>query len=278
MLNIISIDVEEIYHAEYVRPYAPTNIRPRAPDGVREALFLLDRSGAEATFFVVGEVAERHPGLLSAIRDRGHEVGFHGYSHKPLWRMVPEEFKDELSLAKKVLGRDCRGFRAPSFSLDLKTAWALGVLAEEGYVYDSSLFPARTPLYGLPGTPIVPYRPSLSDPRIMDKEGPIIEFPILTLEIGKIRVPLGGGFYLRLVPISLLVKVIQKLNRRGIPAIVYVHSWELDPRTPKIAIRSPWKFFITYYRIRDVLGKLAYLLSRARFTSFMNYLEHEGLM
>ena len=278
ILNIISVDVEEIYHAEYIRPSARAVRWSRAPRGVEEALSLLDRLGVEATFFLVGEVVEKHPGLLRAILDRGHEVGFHGYSHKPLWRMTPSEFREELVLAKKVLRRNCKGFRAPSFSLDTRTSWALSILAEEGYIYDSSVFPARTPLYGLPDAPTRPYRPSLFDPRAEDNDAPIIEFPILTLEFNGIRIPLGGGFYLRLFPIELLLKVIHKLNEQGAPAVIYVHSWELDPMTPRIATTSPLKFFVTYYRLGSTSKKLASLLSKGRFTSFRRYLEHEGLI
>ena len=278
VLNIISVDVEEIYHAEYIRPGARAVRWSRAPRGVEEALSLLDRLSVEATFFLVGKVVEKHPGLLRAILDRGHEVGFHGYSHKPLWRMTPSEFRKELALAKKVLGRNCKGFRAPSFSLDTRTPWALSILAEEGYIYDSSVFPARTPLYGLPDAPTRPYRPSLFDPRVEDNDAPIIEFPILTLEFNGIRIPLGGGFYFRLFPIELLLKIIHKLNEQGVPAVIYVHSWELDPMTPRIAITSPLKFFVTYYRLGSTSKKLASLLSKGRFTSFRRYLEHEGFI
>jgi len=279
VLNVISIDVEEIYHAELARRDAPRlklSLKPRALVGVRKALSLLEEHGVHATFFFVGEVAELDPGLPEELEERGHEVGFHGYHHKPLWELSPEGLREEIRAFKRLVQVRCVGFRAPSFSLDLRTSWALRVLAEEGFSYDSSVMPTRTPLYGLPGAPTRPYRPSLSDPRVEDESSPLLEFPATTLGLGPLRLPLTGGFYLRATPVRLLLAVIKRLNRCGLPAVLYVHTWELDPKTPLVPLRGPAKVFATYYSLTSTVRKLKYLLSQARFTSFMDYVERRG--
>ena len=280
-LNILSVDVEELYHAEYVRASAARwahLLRPRALEGLNIVLDLLRECKAEATFFFVGEVAEASPGVLEELEGLGHEVGFHGYHHRPLWEMGPEELRDEVRAFRRLSRVRCEGFRAPSFSLDLRTAWALRVLAEEGFTYDSSIFPARTPLYGLPGAPTRPYKPSLSDPRLEDERSPIWEFPATLLELGPLRVPLCGGFYLRLTPADLIVGAVRRLNRHGQPAILYVHVWELDPKAGRVPLQSPWRTFVTYYNLGGVAVKLRHILRRARFTSFRSFMEREGLL
>ncbi|RLF13694.1 MAG: polysaccharide deacetylase, partial [Thermoprotei archaeon] len=239
-LNILSIDVEELYHAEYVRStVSGRGLEARARVGIEEALRLLEKHGRKATFFFVGEVAERWPDILIELEELGHEIGFHGYSHRPLWEMGPDEFRRELAAFRNILGHACKGFRAPSFSLDMRTSWALRILAENGYSYDSSIFPIRTPLYGLSGAPIKPYRPSLSDPRAEDTNGPLLEFPIAVFKMGPVKLPIGGGFYLRLTPVEAILATIRSLNKKGIPAVIFVHSWELDPQTPIIPLDDP---------------------------------------
>ena len=277
-LNILSIDVEELYHAEYVRStVSGRGLEARARVGIEEALRLLEKHGRKATFFFVGEVAERWPDILIELEELGHEIGFHGYSHRPLWEMGPDEFRRELAAFRNILGHACKGFRAPSFSLDMRTSWALRILAENGYSYDSSIFPIRTPLYGLSGAPIKPYRPSLSDPRAEDTNGPLLEFPIAVFKMGPVKLPIGGGFYLRLTPVEAILATIRSLNKKGIPAVIFVHSWELDPQTPIIPLDDPLKTFVTYYNIRMTVKKLSCLISRARFTSFEHYLEETGV-
>lgn len=279
-MNILSVDVEELYHAEYVREDAArwaSRLRPRAIEGLKRALDLLEEHKIEATFFFVGEVAEGSPGVLEELKEMGHEVGFHGYHHKPLWEMGPEELRAEIRAFRRLVGPSCKGFRAPSFSLDRRTAWALEVLAEEGFSYDSSVFPAKTPLYGLPGAPIRPYRPSLLDPGVEDERSPLLEFPVMTIQLGPLRLPLGGGFYMRLAPAEVIIGAIRKLNHHGLPAVLYVHTWELDPGMPRVPLASPWRTFVTYYGLRGTVRKLRRILSSARFTSFRGFMEHEGL-
>lgn len=281
ILNILSIDVEELYHAEYVRKTASSRIlrkRPRARAGVEAALRILEERGTNATFFFVGEVAEREPGLLKELEERGHEIGFHGYHHRPLWETSPYEFKEGLVAFKKLLRSSCKGFRAPSFSINVDTAWALNILVREGLIYDSSIFPLKTPLYGLLKAPHRPYRPSLSDPRLEDKTSPLIEFPITVFKLGIFKLPVGGGFYLRLLPVRVILSVIKSLNKKGIPAVIFAHSWELDPNPPVIPLKNLVKSFVTYYNIRATTSKLSYLLSKVEFTSFEGYLETLGLI
>jgi len=280
VLNILSIDAEELYHAEYVRS-SPSSYflkrAPRARAGIEMAMDILRKHDVRATFFFVGEVAERWPELTEELEEKGHEIGFHGYHHRPLWEMKPDELREEIRSFRSLLGHPCRGFRAPSFSIDMRTTWALRVLVGEGYLYDSSIFPFRTPLYGLPGAPTRPYRPSLSDPRLEDEDSPLLEFPITVGELGPLRIPIGGGFYLRLMPVNIIRTIIKDLNKRGLPAIIFVHSWELDAKTPISPLGSPFKTFITYYNIGATSKKLAYLISSVKFTTFEDYIENTGL-
>ncbi|MFQ5712159.1 MAG: polysaccharide deacetylase family protein, partial [Candidatus Geothermarchaeales archaeon] len=153
MKNILTIDVEEIFHTEYAKQ-GTLKRDFKTPSNLPRVIELLETYGAKATFFILGEIAEIFPGILEEIRGGGHEVAFHGYDHEPLWRLTEEKFKGEIEgfdqLLRRSLGERCIGFRAPSLSLNNDTRWALKVLADAGYRYDSSIIPAKTPLYGSP--------------------------------------------------------------------------------------------------------------------------------
>jgi polysaccharide deacetylase family protein (PEP-CTERM system associated) len=174
MLNALTIDVEDWYHPELVRSCAsasgmdPGADRPQIEASTGALLDLLRQRDIKATFFVVGEIAQRHPCLIQAIAAEGHELGCHGMGHRPLWELTPDEFRSDLEqfasvMSSVVPGVDIIGFRAPTFSMDNRTRWALTVLGSMGYHYDSSIFPLRTTLYGVSGGPLHPYHPSLGD-------------------------------------------------------------------------------------------------------------------
>jgi len=279
MKNILTIDVEEIFHTEYARNLKRTGNVFRTPSSMPAILKLLDEHSTKATFFLVGELAERYPSVVKEIIDGGHEVAFHSYDHKPLWDKNPEQLETEIErfneLLMSITGDRCSGFRAPSFSLDNKTRWALDVLDEARMLYDSSVFPAWTPLYGVSGALMRPYKPSRDDLTVEDIDRKLWEFPLAIYSFLGLRIPAAGGFYLRLAS-SLVKRAIEKMNKDGLPAVVYVHNWELDPETPKLKL-GIYHSFVTYHNINKTIEKLRYLLTNFNFISLRDYVKTEGL-
>jgi len=277
LLNLLTVDFEEWYHPEYVKDKCPQNKKENSPQDLRKTLDLLEKCKTEATFFVVGEIARRHPELIEQIRDSGHEIAFHGYDHEPLWKKNAEAFRSEIKLFDSVAKENCMGFRAPSFSLSNKTSWALKVLEDIGYKYDSSIFPAKTFLYGVQGAPLKPYKPSYSDLTREDSDGKIWEFPLLVYPISGFRLPVAGGFYMRFFSAKLILRAIKKTNKNGNPAVLYCHTWELNPEIPKLKL-GPYRSFVTYYNLEKTSARFDQVLSEFRFTSIRNYMEKTGLL
>lgn len=276
MDNILTIDLEEWYHPEYVKSKAPTNKEERVTRSLNSALQLLSEHNVNATFFVVGELAEKHSDMMETIRENGHEVAFHGYYHEPLWKLDTETFRLELRKFDSLARDKCIGFRAPSFSLNNKTKWALKVLEDAGYKYDSSIFPTKTPLYGVWMAPTRPYKPSYEDVAKEDDSEKLWEFPLLVYSLSGLRIPIAGGFYLRLFPVNLVKRAIKKANKRGAPAVLYLHSWELDPEMSRLRLGA-YRSFVTYYNIEEVKKKFKCVLSDFEFVSFRNYIEEKQL-
>jgi polysaccharide deacetylase family protein (PEP-CTERM system associated) len=275
--SILTIDLEEWSHPEYVRKFAPENAKERASESIAATLHLLSQCDSKATFFVVGEIAEKHPELIDRIIETGHEVAFHGYHHEQLWKIDAETYRLELEKFNSLTKQKCIGYRAPSFSLNNTTRWALKALEDAGFKYDSSVFPTKTPLYGVPGAPTRPYKPSHDDIAKEDEHTKLWEFPLLTYSIIGLRMPIAGGFYLRLFPTRLIKRAIRKANSEGFPAVVYVHSWELDLKTPKLKI-GRYRSFVTYHNIEQTGKKLKSILSSSKFTCFREYLEEKSLI
>lgn len=273
--NILSIDIEEIFHIEYARQIKQQYTVYRTPKNIKGVLELLAEHDVTATFFMVGEIAEKFPEVVKMLVDEGHEVAFHGWSHIPLWELNPEVFRQEI-IKFKMLYPNCMGFRAPSFSLNNNTKWALKMLKEQNFLYDSSIFPVWTPLYGVYGAPQRPYMPSLSD---VSKEGNenygIIEFPLSVYCSLGFKLPIAGGFWLRFLNFKVIKKGIQKMNKRALPAVLYVHNWELDPDTPRLKL-NPYKSFVTYHGIEKTKKLLKCLLREFNFTSFADYIKTSG--
>ena len=269
-LHALSVDLEDWYHPELImRTGGAVAPQPRIEQAAESILSLLKRAGQRATFFVLGEVAQKHPATIQRIHDEGHEIASHGMSHTPLWRLDRRGFEMELAQFDRTIHeilRDVRvrGFRAATFSLDSSTSWALEVLADNGYEYDSSIFPMRTQLYGVSGAPLGIYRPSLADLRRHDEGGRILEFPPSVLAVGPVRVPVGGGSYFRLLPGTLWLKLLGEVEKRR-PAMIYVHPWECDPLTPRLPL-GLFARFVTYFGIESALGKLERLLATYRFS------------
>lgn len=268
--NILSIDIEEIFHAEYARG-VQRNCPYRSEINLSAILGLLREYDTTATFFVVGEIAERFPEMIHLIGEEGHEVAFHGWSHVPLWDLDVESLEGEISRFKRV-HPGCIGYRAPSFSLDNRTRWALDVMGRAGFLYDSSIFPTWTPLFGVPQAPIEPYYPSTMDvSRKGDLDTGVLEFPLAVYPLLGVKVPIAGGFWLRFWNTDMITRGINKMNERGLPAVIFAHSWELDSDTPKLDL-TPFKRFITYYNLPSMTRKLKFLLKKFEFTSFSEYL------
>ena len=276
----LTIDVENWYHPELVRDrVAADDASDVVRSGTEGILERLERRGLTATFFMLGEVAERHPDLVRRIADAGHEIGCHGMSHLPLWRLTPDAFRQELrdfrAVIRGALGHDpVVGFRAPTFSIDRTTAWALKLLAEEGFAYDSSVFPLRVKLYGVAGAPLGIYRPAADDLGRHDPNGALVEFPVAVGSFAGLRIPVAGGFYLRALPFGLLTSTLDRIARTR-PLALYVHPWECAANVPRVAL--PWiSALITYFQLESVGPKLDALLSRYRFLTMRAILEGEG--
>lgn len=263
----LTVDVEDWHHPELVRHRARAD--GAAPSVVEEGtlalLELFRRHGARGTFFVLGEVASRRPALVRRIAEAGHEIACHGMTHRPLWALDPESFRRELrefrAAIRDALGHDpVTGFRAPTFSLDRSTAWALRVLAEEGFTWDSSVFPRRVRMYGVDGAPLGAYRPALDDPARHDPHGPIAEIPVTVVRAFGGRLPVAGGFYLRALPFGFVLGALARAARER-ACVLYIHPWECVARLPRIAL-PPWDALITYHGLGGVPGKLDRILAR----------------
>lgn len=261
MRNALTIDVEDYFHVaafrREIRVEDWDHYPLRVVDSTWRVLDVLDEAGVKATFFVLGWVAMRAPGLVTEIRNRGHEVASHGFAHQLVYELGEEKFRQDVRRAKALLedltGEKVKGYRAPSYSITAKSLWALDVLIEEGFSYDSSIFPIYHDLYGIPDAKRFPHvieRPA----------GSIREFPISTLGGKKYRLPVGGGGYLRLFPVTLVRRAFEYINgREKQPAVLYFHPWELDPDQPRV--RTGWKSrFRHYVNLEKTLGKVTYLV------------------
>ena len=233
-----TVDVEEYFQVLALEPYVSRGEWDRIPQrvdiGVHKLLDLLDRHRATATFFVLGWVADRSPTLIKEIAARGHEIASHGYGHERVTTLKPKQFRESVRDSKRILedstGRLVLGYRAPNFSIVRGAEWALEILVEEGYRYDSSLFPGRRG--GYHGGRRDPYCLQLT-------AGCLHEFPPATLRVGSIVVPAAGGAYLRHLPYAVVEGAVRAAERRGVPATIYVHPWELDPSQPVIRTSLP---------------------------------------
>lgn len=218
--HIFTVDVEEYFQVgafDRVVPRAQWDAQPsRLEHSVGILLELLARHQANATFFTLGWVAERHPFLMRRIVDAGHEVASHGHWHRRVNTLTPDEFREDVRMSKAILeetsGATVYGFRAPNFSITPGTEWAFDILIEEGYKYDSSLFPIRRPGYGYPKAPPVPHL-------IHRPAGTITEMPLATTQWRGVRLPAAGGAYLRHLPFRLIQRAFREHNAGGIPGM-----------------------------------------------------------
>ena len=234
-------------------------------------LDLLARHNTVGTFFILGWIGERYPDVVRAIASAGHEVASHGWWHRRVTALTPEEFRSEVRSSKAaledVVGKPVLGFRAPNFSIVPGKEWAFDVLLEEGYRYDSSLFPVRRPGYGYPNATPHPHC-------IRRPGGELLEFPLATAMWKGLRMPAAGGGYFRQLPYALTRAAFRQHGVQGIPGTFYIHTWEYDAEQPRLPV--PWLTKLRHYRGLSVtLSRPDQLLSEFRFTSVARRLSAE---
>jgi polysaccharide deacetylase family protein (PEP-CTERM system associated) len=259
--NALTIDFEDWYQGIEIPSTRWDGFEDRIEASGRRVLAELDRAGVRATFFVLGLVAERHPGLVREIAAAGHEIATHGWSHTLVYKMTPEAFREELvrsiDLLAGLSGQPIRGHRAPFFSVTRESLWALDILADVGIRYDSSVFPVLNYRYGIEGAPRWPY--AVDTPK-----GRLTEFPITTLRWAGRNLPIAGGAYFRIFPYAVTWSAFRSINRAGQAAVFYLHPWELDPDHPRIPL--PRRISLTHYvNLRATTGRLRRLLKDFRF-------------
>ncbi len=273
MRNILQIDVEDWYCD--LEPQDWSRCEPRVVAATEKVLSVLRDANTKATFFVLGYVAERFPELVRSIEQEGHEVASHGYAHRRISEQTPLEFEEDVRRSIEVLeaitGKKVKGYRAPQFTVMKETLWSLDVLKNLGLEYDSSIFPVKTPLYGIPDAPLYPYR---FTPAEAQGQGGFMEIPlsIYTLPLLGKRIPVAGGFYLRFFPYWFVRHALREINRGGNVAVAYIHPWELDPGKPRM---EGLKWY-HYYRIAGTEKKFRKLVRDFTFTSTEDWIGHEG--
>ena len=258
--HAFTVDVEEGFHSATFSPRYPPETWSDLPSYVagqtERLLELLAHQGCVATFFVLGWIAEHHPRLVRRIADAGHEIGSHGYAHRLIYEMGPEGFRADLRRSKsaieQALGARIVGHRGANFSITPRSLWAFEILGEEGFVYDSSVYPVRHHRYGLADSPLVPHR-----------RNQIIELPIATLRVGPFPVGVGGGAYMRFLPAAAWLAALDQVAAVR-PLTLYVHPWECDPNQPQLE-GSPLARLRQYGGQSTTLPKLTRALGNRRF-------------
>jgi len=273
----LSVDVEDYYHveafADRIRPETWTEYPRRVADDTRRVLELFAEFGARATFFALGIVAEQEPTLVREILAGGHEVGCHSHMHRRVSTMTPKEFQEDLRRARSAIedagGEKVFGYRAPTFSIVAKSLWAIEILAQEGFLYDSSVFPIRHDLYGLPGAPRFPFRWLCRDGRTL------LEIPPATVRILGRNLPVAGGGYLRILPMWYTRWALGRIRERdGRPSVIYFHPWELDPEQPRLpgSLKSKFRH---YFNLQSMASRVRELLKNGQFVSLKTFLEND---
>jgi polysaccharide deacetylase family protein (PEP-CTERM system associated) len=231
----MTIDVEDYFHVSVFDGVIPRTewegLESRVCANTERLLAIFAEHDVKATFFMLGWVAERFPQLVSRVAALGHEIASHGYGHRLIYDQTRSAFRDDVRRAKALLesasGTAVLGYRAPSYSITPRSLWALDILIEEGYSYDSSIFPIRHDRYGIPLSPRHPYL-------IRRPGGVLLEAPASTAALGPLNLPVAGGGYFRILPYQWTRSGIRSVNREGRAAIFYLHPWEIDPGQPRL--------------------------------------------
>lgn len=270
--DLLSIDVEDYFQveafADRISRSEWSNFDLRVRRNTERILELLAEHRQSATFFVLGWVAEREPALVRRIADCGHELACHSHLHRRVFTLSPQEFRSDLKRAKKAIedagGQPVVGFRAPTFSIRKDSVWSLEILAEEGFIYDSSIFPIHHDLYGMPEAPRFAHRHEFTGGKRM------IEVPPSTVRILGTNLGVAGGGYLRHLPFAYTRWGMRRLRQERQPANVYFHPWEIDPEQPRL--QAAWKSRLRHYRgLNKMEPRLRKLLAKRRFERIVDY-------
>lgn len=267
MTNALTIDVEDYYHVSAFESIIKFEdwgrFESRVEKNTLKILELLNTFKIKATFFILGWIAERSPQMVKEIQKEGHEIACHGYRHQLVYEIGPERFREDITRSKRILediiGKEVIGYRAPSYSITKKSLWGLSILAEEGFKYDSSIFPIRHDRYGIPDFSRFSKKINLNG------KGEILEIPLSTIQLFGKNIPIAGGGYLRLLPVRFIEWGIRSLNKKeNQPAIIYFHPWEIDPEQPKLN-GSRVSVFRHHVNIGKTFSKLKRLLNNFQF-------------
>jgi len=261
MRNAMSIDVEDYFQVSAFAPHIRRDewdaIPCRVERNMDVILALLDEANSRATFFTLGWIAERYPQVVRRIVDAGHELASHGYGHQRASDLTPEQFRDDISRAKRILedlgGVAIRGYRAPSFSINHENWWAVEELGNAGYEYSSSIYPVRHDHYGMPDAPRFAHRPN--------GETGILELPPTTVPLFGRNLPAAGGGWFRLLPYEVSRWMLNRVNAQdNAPCMFYFHPWEVDHEQPRLQGLSAKTRFRHYVNLKHMQGRLRRLL------------------
>jgi polysaccharide deacetylase family protein (PEP-CTERM system associated) len=268
--NVLSVDVEDYFHVEAFSGIVDRkdweSFPSRVEANTHRLLDLFDETGVKATCFILGWVAERYPGLVAEIVRRGHEPACHSYWHRLIFRLTPDEFRQDTARAKECIeqaaGEPVFGYRAPTFSITERSSWAPAILAELGFRYDSSVFPVKHDVYGMPHAPRGPFH-------METPSGPLNEYPMSTFRLWKSpNMPVAGGGYLRILPYWYTRMGVHRAWKERLPVIAYVHPWEVDPEQPRMK-NAGWKSRLRHYtNLSKTAERLRRLVQLGRFSSF----------
>jgi polysaccharide deacetylase family protein (PEP-CTERM system associated) len=273
--HVFTVDLEEYFQVSAfgIHPDRWDDLPSRVERSADILLEELDRHSVQATFFTLGWLAKKKPRLVRRVAEAGHEVASHGFSHRRVTDLTPAEFRREVRDSKTVIeditGRPVYGHRAPSFSIVPGVEWSLDVLLEEGYQYDSSLFPIRRVGYGYPSAAPIPHL-------IRRARGTLLELPPATTTFGGVRLPAAGGAYLRLLPLRMIQRAFREYTRDGECAVFYMHPWELDPEQPRLRVSLQARLR-HYTGLERTLPRLRRMLAEFRFTSIEQRFDFNSL-
>ncbi|WP_101760250.1 XrtA system polysaccharide deacetylase [Oceanicoccus sp. KOV_DT_Chl] len=270
VLHAMTIDVEDYYHVSafnsVIKPDNWSDWPSRVEKNTHQLLDLFDTHAVKSTFFVLGWVADKYPSLVKELANRGHEIASHGWSHQLIYNQSPTEFKAETARSKDVIEELAQtpvtGYRAASYSITKRSLWALDILAELGFTWDSSIFPVHHDRYGISGSPQSPYM-------IQTSSGQLIkEFPLTTARVLGLAIPAAGGGYFRQYPYALSKWLFQRASQNSAkPLIFYLHPWEIDPEQPRVPGISPLSKFRHYTNLQRCETRLEQLLNDFQFGS-----------
>jgi polysaccharide deacetylase family protein (PEP-CTERM system associated) len=280
VLNAFSVDVEDYFQVAALAPAIPVETWPtreyRVERNTEVILQLCEEKKVRGTFFILGWVAEKSPHLVKRIAAAGHEIACHGFSHQLIYRQTPEVFREETFRAKRfledVIGKPVTGYRAASFSITRESLWALDVLIDAGFEYDSSVFPIKHDSYGIPGAAPEPGRITAPSQRTL------VEFPMSAATFFGVQVPVSGGGYFRILPYWVTRAGLRQINDKlGRPFTFYLHPWEVDPEQPRVKV-SAFSRFRHYTNLHRCEARLRRVLGDFRFGTMRQVLEQRELL